>query len=132
LSTFEGRLDEIANARGERHQPAALSRKSRRAGAKSPAWIDKRIEFLDARRPYLPNYQQRQAAELWIASNRVEERNDWFISLRCKDQGMSWMSEEVLSLAVRAAARRDGELDACHRGRHLGTRRVPEVMSVAV
>ena len=131
MSTFERRLDEIAIARGKRHQPTALSRKCRRAEAKSPAWIDKRIECLDARRPYLPNYQQRQAAGLWIASNRVEEWNDWSISLRCKDQGMSWTSEEVLSLAARAAARRNGELDAWCRGRRLGTWKVPEVMSVA-
>ncbi|MGE5755329.1 MAG: hypothetical protein ACM35G_06390 [Planctomycetaceae bacterium] len=44
---------------------------------------------------------------------------------------MSWTSEGVLSLAARAAARRNGELDAWHRGRHLGTWKVPEVMSVA-
>ncbi|HMB03561.1 MAG TPA: hypothetical protein VKP69_07455 [Isosphaeraceae bacterium] len=55
----------------------------------------------------------------------------WSVSLRCKDQGMSWTSEGVLSLAARAAARRNGELDAWHRGRHLGTWKVPEVMSVA-
>lgn len=68
------------------------------------------IGYLDARRPYLPDYAARQRAGLWIASNRVEKFNDWSVSARCKHRGMEWTEAGVVSLAVLEAARRDGEL----------------------
>jgi hypothetical protein len=68
------------------------------------------IGYLEARRPYLPDYEARQRAGLWIASNRVEKFNDWSVSARCKHQGMEWTEAGVVSLAVLEAARRNGEL----------------------
>jgi hypothetical protein len=68
------------------------------------------IGYLEARRPYLPDYAARQRAGLWIASNRVEKFNDWSVSARCKHRGMEWTEAGVVSLAVLEAARRNGEL----------------------
>ena len=48
------------------------------------------IGYLELRRSYLPDYEARQRAGLWIASNRVEKFNDWSVSARCKHQGMEW------------------------------------------
>jgi hypothetical protein len=48
---------------------------------------------------------------LWIASNRVEKFNDYgSVSARCKHQGMEWTEAGVTTLAMREAARRNGEL----------------------
>jgi hypothetical protein len=68
------------------------------------------IGYLEARRPYLPDYATRQRGGLWIASNRVEKYNDWCVSARCKHRGMEWTAAGVVSLAVLEAARRNGEL----------------------
>jgi len=68
------------------------------------------IGYLEARRPYLPDYAARQRAGLWIASNRVEKFNDWSVSARCKHQGMEWTEAGVVALAVLEAARRNREL----------------------
>jgi hypothetical protein len=68
------------------------------------------IGYLEARRPYVPDYAARQRAGLWIASNRVEKFNDWSVSARCKHQGMEWTEAGVVSLAVLEAARRNREL----------------------
>jgi hypothetical protein len=72
--------------------------------------LEELIGYLEARRPYLPDYAARQRAGLWIASNRVEKFNDWSVSARCKHQGMEWTEAGVVSLAVIEAARRNGEL----------------------
>jgi hypothetical protein len=68
------------------------------------------IAYLEARRNYLPDYEARQRAGLWIASNRVEKFNDWSVSARCKHQGMEWTEAGVVALASLEAARRNGEL----------------------
>ena len=68
------------------------------------------IGYLELRRSYLPDYEARQRAGLWIASNRVEKFNDWSVSARCKHQGMEWTAGGVLALASLEAARRNGEL----------------------
>ncbi len=72
--------------------------------------LEELIGYLEARRAYLPDYEARQRAGLWIASNRVEKFNDWSVSARCKHQGMEWTEAGVVSLAVLEAARRNGEL----------------------
>jgi hypothetical protein len=82
-----------------------------RAEARRPDAIDYLIEYLNKRRPYLPDYSARHAAGLWIASNRVEKWNDWAVADRCKRRGMSWAPLGVLSLALLEAARRNKELD---------------------
>jgi hypothetical protein len=93
---------------------------------RNPKSVEELIGYLEKRRAYLPNYQQRQQAGLWIASTRVEKFNDWAVSARCKHQGMSWSPGGVLALAALEAARRNGELDAWRRDRALPQRRLPE------
>jgi hypothetical protein len=83
------------------------------------------IGYLEARRPYLPDYAARQRAGLWIASNRVEKFNDWSVSARCKHQGMEWTEAGVVSLAVLEAARRNGELPTWRAKHSLPAWKVP-------
>jgi len=93
---------------------------------RNPAAVEELIAYLEKRRAYIPNYQQRQEAGLWIASTRVEKLNDWAVSGRCKHQGMSWSPQGVLTLAALEAARRNGELDDWRRDRALPERALPE------
>jgi hypothetical protein len=93
---------------------------------RNPAAVEELIGYLEKRRAYIPDYQQRQEAGLWIASTRVEKYNDWAVSARCKHQGMSWSPQGVLALAALEAARRNGELDAWRRDRMLPERALPE------
>jgi hypothetical protein len=93
---------------------------------RNPAAVEDLIGYLEKRRAYIPDYQQRQRAGLWIASTRVEKFNDWAISERCKHRGMSWSPEGVLSLAALEAARRNGELDHWRQDRELPQRVLPE------
>ncbi|HMB08740.1 MAG TPA: UPF0236 family protein, partial [Isosphaeraceae bacterium] len=82
---------------------------------RNPQAVEDLIAYLEKRRAYLPDYQERQGAGFWIASTRVEKFNDWAVSGRCKHQGMSWSPQGVLALAALEAARRNGELDAWRR-----------------
>jgi hypothetical protein len=93
---------------------------------RTPKAVEDLIGYLEARRAYLPDYQIRQRAGLWIASTRVEKFNDWAVSIRCKHQGMSWSPQGVLALAALEAARRNGELDDWRRDRELPERKLPE------
>jgi len=105
---WEGRVDEA---------PAALAR--RREEMKCRVALKELVEYLQDRRPYLPDYRARREAGLWIASNRVEKLNDWAVSQRCKGLGMDWTREGVLALAVLESARRNGELPSWRRSRRL-------------
>jgi hypothetical protein len=93
---------------------------------RNPTAVEELIGYLEKRRGYIPDYQQRQRAGLWIASTRVEKFNDWAISGRCKHQGMSWSPQGVLALAAQEAARRNGELDHWRQDRELPERELPE------
>ena len=98
---------------------------------RNPKAIEELIAYLEKRRAYIPDYQQRQRAGLWIASTRVEKYNDWAVSGRCKHQGMSWSPEGVLALAALEAARRNSEIDAWRRDRVLPEQRFPEPVGKA-
>lgn len=95
---------------------------------RNPKAVEELIAYLEKRRAYIPDYQQRQEAGLWIASTRVEKFNDWAVSARCKHQGMSWSPQGVLALAALEAARRNGELDRWRQDRELPERKLPEPM----
>jgi hypothetical protein len=98
---------------------AAISELRRRSGEmRNVPVLEALIGYLELRRPYLPDYEVRQRAGLWIASNRVEKFNDWSVSARCKHQGMEWTEGGVVALASLEAARRNGEL-ATWRAEHL-------------
>jgi hypothetical protein len=73
-----------------------------------------------------PDYRERRRAGLWIASTRVEKFNDWAVSGRCKDRGMSWSSFGVLALAALEVARRDGELNNWRMQHKLPDRTLPK------
>jgi hypothetical protein len=92
---------------------------------RNPASVEELSGYLEKRRAYIPDYEQRRRAGLWIASTRVEKYNDWAVSARCKNQGMSWSPQGVLALAALEAARRNGELDAWRRDRALPERALP-------
>jgi hypothetical protein len=93
---------------------------------RNPTPVEELIGYLEKRRAYIPDYEQRRRAGLWIASTRVEKSNDWMVSARCKHQGMSWSAQGVLALAALEAARRNGELDEWRRARALPEQRLPE------
>ena len=93
---------------------------------RTPSGVEDLIGYLEKRRAYIPDYQQRQREGLWIASTRVEKFNDWAVSGRCKHRGMSWSPQGVLALAVLEAARRNGELDRWRHDRELPERTLPE------
>jgi Uncharacterised protein family (UPF0236) len=93
---------------------------------RNPSSVEDLIGYLEKRRAFIPNYEQRQRAGLWIASTRVEKSNDWMVSARCKHRGMSWSPPGVLALAALEAARRNGELDEWRRDRALPERSLPE------
>ena len=93
---------------------------------RNPTAIEDLIGYLEKRRAYIPDSEQRQRAGLSIASTRVEKYNDWAVSARCKHRGMSWSPPGVLALAALEAARRNGELDAWRRGGVLPERPLPE------
>ena len=95
---------------------------------RNPEALEELIGYLEKRRGYIPDYQQRQRAGLWIASTRVEKFNDWAVSERCKHRGMSWSPRGVLALAALEAARRNGELDRWRQDRALTERGLPEPM----
>jgi hypothetical protein len=95
---------------------------------RNPQAVEDLIGYLEKRRGFIPDYQQRQRAGLWIASTRVEKFNDWAVSARCKHQGMSWSPQGVLALAALEAARRNGELDRWRQDRELPERELPEPM----
>jgi hypothetical protein len=99
--------------------------KSRSDEMRNREVLEHLIDYLEARRPYLPDSEARQRAGLWIASNRVEKFNDWSVSARCKHQGMEWTAAGVVSLAVLEAARRKGELSHWRAQRRLPPWKVP-------
>jgi hypothetical protein len=105
--------------------------KGAREWVRNPTAVEELITYLENRRAYIPDYQQRQRAGLWIASTRVEKYNDWVVSGRCKHRGMSWSPPGVLALAALEAARRDGELEAWRRDRVLPERALPELIGHA-
>src|SRR4051794_17526944 len=89
------------------------------------------IGYLEKRRGFIPDYQERRRVGLWIASTRVEKFNDWAVSDRCKHRGMSWSPQGVLALAALEAARRNGELDRWRQDRELPERELPEPIGKA-
>lgn len=99
--------------------------RSRSAEMKNGEALEELIGYLEARRPYLPDYEARRRAGLWIASNRVEKFNDWSVSARCKHQGMEWTEAGVVSLAALEAARRNGELPTWRAERRLPAWKIP-------
>lgn len=92
---------------------------SRRDEMKNTKALDQLIGYLQRREGYIPNYQARRKAGLWIASNRIEKFNDWAISTRCKGRGMDWTADGAAALAAMQSASRNGELTMWRQTRQL-------------
>ena len=67
---------------------------------RTPQGVEDLIGYLEKRRGFIPDYQERRRVGLWIASTRVEKFNDWAVSDRCKHRGMSWSPVGVQGLGV--------------------------------
>jgi hypothetical protein len=117
---WHGRVDEAL----------AVLRAAREEMKKAEA-LDELVGYVEARRPYLPDYAARREAGLWIASNRVEKFNDHAISARCKHQGMAWTPEGVEALARLQAAKRNGELMSFRQRGELPRWQEPQFQQVA-
>jgi hypothetical protein len=92
----EGALKEIERVREEVVSKEALR---------------KLVKYLNARHPYIVNYEQFYKEGKWIANTRVEKFNDFAVAARCKHQGRSWSYEGAMAIAALETARRNGELD---------------------
>jgi hypothetical protein len=99
--------------------------------AKKREWVEDLIGYLEAQRVVIPVYKDRQGSGLWITSNRVEKFNDWAVSERGKEHGMSWMPESVISLAAMEAARQNGERDQWWRDQEFPEWEFPEPLRKA-
>lgn len=116
----------VLRALWEGHVDAAVQAlREARSAASRPGRLDELIGYLEARRPYLPDYEARKEAGEPLASHRVEKWNDSAVSGRCKGRGMSWTAEGVVALAVLEAARRNGELGPWRRDRRLPRLKIP-------
>jgi hypothetical protein len=110
---------------------AIAALRTRAGEMKNPEALEELIGYLEARRPYLPDYEARQRAGLWIASNRVEKFNDWSVAVRCKHRGMEWTAAGVVALASLEAARRNGELPQWRAQRSLPAWEAPPADRIA-
>jgi hypothetical protein len=110
---------------------AIAALRSRAEEMKNLEALEELIGYLEARRPYLPDYEARHRAGLWIASNRVEKFNDWSVSVRCKHRGMEWTAAGVVALASLEAARRNGELSQWRAERSLPAWEAPPADRIA-
>ena len=85
---------------------------------RNPEAVEELIGYLEKRRAYIPDYQQRQRAGLWIASTRVEKFNDWACRA-LQAPGDELVAAGGAGLGALEAARRNGELDAWRQDREL-------------
>ena len=74
-----------------------------RATARIPKRVDELMGYLLRKKRAIPNYAERKASGLGIASTRVEKWNDLAVATRCKHRGMSWTEAGVMAVALYAA-----------------------------
>ena len=102
----EGALKEIERVREEVVSSVSPVGSSDRKEA-----LRKLVKYLNARRPYIVNYEQFYKEGKWIANTRVEKFNDFAVAARCKHEGRSWSYEGAMARAALETAGRNGELD---------------------
>jgi hypothetical protein len=71
-----------------------------RPQAKSEEKLDELLTYLEARRPFIPDYQDRRRQRLYIGSGQAEKANDLIVARRQKHQGMHWSLETSDALAT--------------------------------
>jgi hypothetical protein len=73
---------------------------SYRPECRNPDRLDELINYLTARKPYIPNYKERRANRIYIGSGHAEKANDLIVSRRQKHQGMHWNEATADGLAA--------------------------------
>lgn len=86
---WRGQLDEAITALAQ-YRPYAKSQE------KLEEWLD----YLQARRAFIPDYQDRRRQRLYIGSGQAEKANDLIVARRQKHQGMHWSLETSDALAT--------------------------------
>ena len=71
-----------------------------RSQAKNVEKLDELIKYLNARRAYIPNYQEQRLQRHYIGSAHVEKGNDLLVARRQKHQGMHWSEQTSDALAA--------------------------------
>lgn len=88
-----------------------------RPEARTTEWLDKLIGYLDARRPFIPDYGDRRRTSQYIGSGQAEKGNDQIVAQRQKGAGMRWSRETSDALAALRTLVLNGDWDDywCHR-----------------
>ena len=68
--------------------------------AKNIEKLDELINYLQARQPFIPDYQARRRQQQYIGSGHAEKGNDLIVARRQKRQGMHWSLETSDALAA--------------------------------
>lgn len=68
------------------------------------------IGYFERNQKIIPNYAMRKQLELVCSSNRVEKENDFIVSTRQKNNGMSWTRPGSGALAQITATQRNREI----------------------
>jgi hypothetical protein len=71
-----------------------------RSQTKNVEKLDELLKYLDARRAYIPNYQEQRQQCHYIGSAHVEKGNDLIVARRQKHQGMHWSEHTSDALAA--------------------------------
>ena len=71
-----------------------------RSQAKNIAALDELIGYLEARTPYIVNYQQRWLHQKYIGSAHAEKACDLIVARRQKNHGMHWSAATADALAA--------------------------------
>ena len=79
---------------------ALLFLQNYRNQAKNLEKLEELIAYLQARQPFLPDYQARRRQQQYIGSGHVEKANDLLVARRQKHQGMHWSLDTSDSLAA--------------------------------
>lgn len=62
--------------------------------------LDELIRYLDARKPYIPNYKDKRAHRFYIGSGHAEKACDLIVARRQKHKGMHWSEKTADGLAA--------------------------------
>ncbi len=68
--------------------------------AKNVEKLDELVNYLQARKPFIPDYQARRRKQQYIGSGHAEKGNDLIVARRQKRKGMHWSLETSDALAA--------------------------------
>ncbi len=85
---------------------------------RNPTAVEELIKYLENRRAYIPDYQQRQRAGLWIASTRVEKYRLGGVGTM-QASGDELVATRGTGVSRHGSHARNGERDAWRRDRAL-------------